>query len=155
MMLVERILVLTTTLLTILAGVGWFTSAPRRAPPPRSSVNAVRDIGVPTAESIDAAAGVVAQTDPFRLDRRPTSVPYRPDLEGVVPPPKPAKPVLVLEGVVGNVALLDGAPGHGETAIVHVGDTLGGLRVRRIGRDTVLISGADTTWRLTLRQAWP
>jgi hypothetical protein len=154
MTLVERGLVLITILLATAAGVGWLTNAPRRAQSPRSSVDRVSDIGVLPAESIDAAARVVAQTDPFRLDRRPAPVRYRPDLEGVVPTPKAVEPALVLEGVVGNAALLDGAPGHGETAIVHVGDTLGGLRVRRISRDTVLISGADTTWRLTLRQAW-
>jgi hypothetical protein len=68
--------------------------------------------------------------------------------------PKPLKPQLVLEGLVGHAALIDGVPGHAMTAIVHVGDTLGGLRVRRIGRDTVTIIDSDTTWRLTLRRAW-
>jgi hypothetical protein len=153
MTVVERGLWLATVILTTLASVGWFASAPlERAT--RTTVRGVSDDRVPPADSIDAVARVVAETDPFRLDRRPTSVPYRPDLEGVAPPPKPAKPVLVLAGLVGNAAVVDGVPGHSETAIVHVGDTLGGLRIRRIGRDTVLISGADTTWRLTLRHAW-
>jgi hypothetical protein len=103
---------------------------------------------------IDSAAHEVAATDPFRLDRHPASVAYRPDLEGVAPPPKPPKPQLVLEGLVGGAALIDGAPGHPATTIVHVGDTLGGLRIRRVGRDTVIVTGADTIWRLTLRRAW-
>jgi hypothetical protein len=79
---------------------------------------------------------------------------YQAALEGVAPPPKPPKPPLALVGLVGGAALIDGAPGHATTAIVHTGDTIGGLRVRRVGRDTVIVTGADTTWRLTLRQLW-
>jgi hypothetical protein len=97
---------------------------------------------------------VAAEADPFRLDRRPALVRYRPDLEGVVPPPKPPKPTLVLEGLVGHAALLDGVPGRSATVIVHARDTLGGLLIQRVSRDTVVVSSADTTWRLTLRHAW-
>ena len=113
-----------------------------------------RDVGAAPPESIDVAAARVAEADPFRLERKPAAIAYRPDLEGVAPPPKPPKPQLVLEGLVGGAALIDGAPGHPATTIVHVGDTLGGLRIRRIDRDTVIVSGSDTTWRLTLRHAW-
>jgi hypothetical protein len=96
----------------------------------------------------------VAETDPFRLDRRPALVAYRPDLEGVAPPLKPPKPSLVVSGLVGSAALLDGVPGRSTTVIMHAGDTLGGLRLRRITHDTVIVSGSDTTWRLTLRRTW-
>jgi hypothetical protein len=154
MMLVERGLLAAAAGFAALAVVGWCASLPRSAPTPRTGVGDVADIGVAAPESIDAAARVVAATDPFRLDRHPASVAYRPDLEGVAPPPKPPKPQLVLEGLVGGAALVDGAPGHPATAIVHVGDTLGGLRIRRVGRDTVIVTGADTTWRLTLRRTW-
>lgn len=141
-------------LFATLACVGWLASAPARAVHPRLAIDRVSDLGAPPAESIDAAARVAAETDPFRLDRRPSSVPYRPDLEGVATPPKPPKPALALEGLVGNAALIDGVPGRSATAIVHTGDTLGGLKIRRIGRDTVVVTGADTTWRLTLRHVW-
>jgi hypothetical protein len=154
MMLVERGLVVAAVILAALAGIGWYAGAPRPEPSPHMAVSGVSDIGVPPAESIDAAARAVAVSDPFRLDRHPASVAYRPDLEGVAPPPKPPKPALALAGLVGEAALIDGVPGRSGTAIVRAGDTLGGLRIRRIGRDTVLISGADTTWRLTLRHAW-
>ena len=137
-----------------MAAVGWFASEPNLRPSARSGVGGIVDAGVPSKETIDSSAGIAAQTDPFRLERRPTSVAYRPDLEGVAPPPKPPKPVLVLDGLVGGAALIDGAPGHPTTAIVHAGDTLGGLRIRRIGRDTVIVTDQDTTWRLTLRHAW-
>jgi hypothetical protein len=154
MTLVERGLVAVAVGLATLAVVGWCASAPRAAAASRTSIGAIADIALAPPESIDAAARVAAETDPFRLDRRPASVAYRPDLEGVAPPPKPPKPQLVLEGLVGGAALIDGAPGHPTTAIVHVGDTLGALRIRHIGRDTVIVSGADTTWRLTVRHAW-
>jgi hypothetical protein len=150
----ERGLLVATSVLTTITAVGWYASAPNVRPSSRVSVGGVSDVGVAPKEVIDSSARVVEETDPFRLERRPTSVAYRPDLEGVAPPPKPPKPVLELEGLVGSAALIDGAPGHPVTAIVHTGDTLGGLRIRRVGRDTVIVTGQDTTWRLTLRHAW-
>jgi hypothetical protein len=86
-------------------------------------------------------------------------VSYRPELEGVAPPPKPPNPPLALVGLVGSgrsqwAAALDGIPGRTGTTLVHVGDTLAGLRIRRIGRDTVIVTGPDTTWQLTVRRAW-
>lgn len=151
---VERVLMVTTATLAALAAVGWYSNVRAGAWASESLVGAASDVGAPRPESIDVAAARVAETDPFRIERKPAAVAYRPDLEGVAPPPKPPKPQLVLEGLVGGAALIDGAPGHPATAIVHVGDTLGGLRIRRVGRDTVVVTGADTTWRLTLRQAW-
>jgi hypothetical protein len=154
MMLVERGLLAAAMGCATLAVVGWCASVPRNAATPRTGIGDVADVGVAAPQLIDSAAHEVAATDPFRLDRHPASVAYRPELEGVAPPPKPPKPQLVLEGLVGGAALIDGAPGHPATAIVHAGDTLGGLRIRHVGRDTVIVTGADTTWRLTLRRAW-
>jgi hypothetical protein len=151
---IEQVLMIVTTLLGSIAGVGWYASVPNGSSTARSTVGGGSSVGVTPPESIAAAAAHAAETDPFRLDRRPAAVAYRPDLEGVAPPPKPPKPRPVLGGIVGGAALLDGIPGQSGTAILHTGDTLGGLRVRRVGRDTVLLTGADTTWRLTLRQAW-
>jgi hypothetical protein len=37
---------------------------------------------------------------------------------------------------------------------VRRGDSLGTLIVRAVGRDTVTINGADTTWRLTVKRSW-
>ena len=150
----EQGLLVATSVLATIAAVGWFASEPNARSSASSGLGGVTDVGVVAREVIDSSARVAAETDPFRLERRPTSVAYRPDLEGVAPPPKPPKPVLVLEGLVGSAALIDGAPGHPTTAIVHAGDTLGGLRIRRVGRDTVIVTDQDTTWRLTLRHAW-
>jgi hypothetical protein len=154
MMRVERGLLLVAVLFATIACVAWYTSMPPRVAARGAAIGHVTDDRVLPAESIDAAARIAAATDPFRLDRRPASVAYRPDLEGVAPPPKPAKPQLILAGLVGPAALLDGVPGRSATSIVHSGDTLGGLRIRRVGRDTVVVTAADTTWRLTLRHAW-
>jgi hypothetical protein len=152
---IEQSLVVLAVILATVASVGWYASGPRAGSVTPSRAIGAADIGVARPESIDAAARAVAETDPFRLTRKPASVAYRPELEGVALPPKPPKPQLVLGGIVGSAALLDGVPGQTMTAILHVGDTVGGLRIRRIGRDTVVVTGADTTWRLTLRQAWP
>jgi hypothetical protein len=150
----EGMLTVGTGVLVALAGVGWYGSAPRAGSSARTSPASAVDVGYAAPESIDAASRAVIETDPFRFARRPAAIAYRPDLEGLAPPPRPPKPVLGLSGVVGNAALIDGIPGHAATSIVRVGDTLGGLRIRRIGRDTVVVSGADTTWRLTVRRPW-
>jgi len=144
----------TTAVLAALAAVGWYSNVRAGASVGESLAWTASDVAAAPPESIVVAAARVAETDPFRIERKPASIAYRPDLEGVAPPPKPGKPQLALVGLVGGGALLDGVPGHPATAIVHVGDTLAGLRIRRIGRDTVVVTGADTTWRLTLRQAW-
>lgn len=150
----ERGLVLVAGLFVTVACIGWYTSVRHPEPLAWSNAGEVTDVGVAPADSIDASARNVVETDPFRLERRPSSIVYQPTLEGTTPPPKPPKPQLVLEGLVGSSALIDGAPGHPVTAMVHAGDTIGGLRIRRVGHDTVVVTGADTTWRLTLRQSW-
>jgi hypothetical protein len=38
--------------------------------------------------------------------------------------------------------------------LVRQGDAVGDLKIRVVGRDTVVIQGADTTWRLTLKRPW-
>jgi hypothetical protein len=153
MMPIERGLLVLSGVFVTLAVTGWYGGTPHSLAS-RPTVSTVADPGVSPAESIEAAARIVSATDPFRLDRRPASVAYRPELEGVAPLPKPPKPLLVLEGLVGHSALIGGVPGRSLTAIVSAGDTLAGLRIRWVGRDTVVVSDADTTWRLTVRRPW-
>jgi hypothetical protein len=38
---------------------------------------------------------------------------------------------------------------------VRQGDTLAGLTLRRVSRDTVLVRGMDTIWTLTVKRTWP
>jgi hypothetical protein len=111
----------------------------------------------PSALLLTASEAFVAR-DPFRLERKPSGVPYGPSLDGAPPPPpRPPRPTLVVAGIVGGPpweALLEGIPGREGSALVRRGDTLSGLRVRSITRDTVRITGMDTTWTLTVRRAW-
>lgn len=113
-------------------------------------------------DSVRAAAARVVEHDPFRLDHHPATVHYRPEQEGGAqqsppPPPKPPKPHLALSGIVGGPpwsAILDSVPGRDGGVLVRKGDTLGGLRVRSVGRDTVIVQGADTVWKLTVKRPW-
>jgi hypothetical protein len=140
--------------------VGWraATAVPTRDA--RSAVPAAHMDSVADSQAVRTTGAQVAATDPFRLDRHPSSVPYRAGVEYVAPPAAPPKPALVLKGTVGTgqarvwAAMIDGVPGHEGTAVMHVGDTLGGLRIKRVERDTVVVIGMDTTWKLTVRRAW-
>lgn len=112
-------------------------------------------------ESLSTAAARLVQHDPFRLDRHPTATPFRAELAAVTPPvapPRPPHPMLLLAGVVGGPpweALLDGVPGHDVGTLVKKGDVLGDLKIRSIERDTVVVQGVDTIWRLVLKHPWP
>lgn len=109
-------------------------------------------------ELLLAAAEVVVANDPFRLERRPSPVSYSPAMEGAPPPPpRPPRPALAVSGIVGGPpweALLEGLPGRQGSVLVRRGDTVGGLRIHSITRDTVRITGMDTTWKLAVRRAW-
>jgi hypothetical protein len=112
-------------------------------------------------ESLTAAAELLVEHDPFRLDRHPSATPFRAELAVIAPPAAPAKPphpALLLAGVVGGPpweALLDGVPGHDASTLVRKGDVLGDLKIRSIERDTVVVQGADTIWRLVMKHPWP
>lgn len=127
------------------AGSHGLDAAPRAAMRERSDV------------LLTAGEGLVAR-DPFRLERRPSAVPYSPALESApAPPSRPPRPALAVAGIVGGPpweALLDGVPGRQGTVLVRRGDTLGGLRVRSVAKDSVRITGMDTTWVLTIRRVW-
>lgn len=109
-------------------------------------------------EVLVAAAEVLVARDPFRLERRPSAVAYTPALESAPPPPpRPPRPTLAVTGIVGGPpweALIEGMPGRQGSVLVRRGDTLSGLRVRSVTRDTVRITGMDTTWALGVRRAW-
>lgn len=108
-------------------------------------------------QALLAAGEIVVARDPFRLERRPSAVAYAPSLEGAPPPPRPPRPALAITGIVGGPpweAFLDGVPGRQGSVLVRLGDTLSGLRIRSVTRDSVRITGMDTTWVLAVRRAW-
>jgi type II secretory pathway component PulC len=149
-------------------GVALTVLAFRATPwPSLTAVPAVGRVALQSAanrDTLSRATDHLVDTDPFRLDHRAAAVAYDPSLTGKDGAPvaivRPPRPTLVLKGIIASghppvrTAMLDGVPGRAATAIVRVGDTLSGLTVRHIGRDTVVVSATDTTWRLTVRQAW-
>lgn len=107
--------------------------------------------------AIHDAATQLDTDDPFRTAHRPADIPYRGDASGAPAPPPPPLPVLIVEGIVGGPpwrAVLEGIPGHQSPTVVEAGQVIAQLRIRRITRDSVVVSSADTTWRLAVRRAW-
>jgi hypothetical protein len=104
-------------------------------------------------------AAALRERDPFRFDRRPTDVRYNPwePVSSSVAAPRPARPALAVVGIVGGPpwnALVQGIPGREGGALVTTGDTVNGIRIVRISRDTAYLAGFDTTWALTPRRSW-
>jgi hypothetical protein len=111
-------------------------------------------------DSLAAAAALVVQSDPFRVSHQPATQNFGAASDALMPaPPRAARPPLLLQGVVGHPgrweAVVAGIPGREGGIVVRVGDTLAGLRIRRIDHDTVIVVAADTIWRLTVKGAWP
>jgi len=150
-----------TIVVVLLLPLGWRLGASSSGSAIRPLPGGERAISRVPADTVREAAARVAEHDPFRIDHRPATVPYRPELEGGAPqpppPPKPPKPHLALSGIVGGPpwsAILDSVPGRDGSVLVRKGDTLGGLKVRSVGRDTVIVQGADTVWKLIVKRAW-
>lgn len=98
-----------------------------------------------------------AEHNPFRLNHQPaTSAAVANDASGGVVTAMSLRPSLVLKGIVGGAptwqAVIEGIPGRQGSVAVAKGDTLAGLRIRRVGRDTVVVEAGDTTFRLTLQR---
>jgi hypothetical protein len=106
---------------------------------------------------LDSLARVVRERGPFRVDGQPSGVPYDPGrMDAALAGTLVARPALRLRGVIEGttpVALLEGVPGLEGPILVGVGDTVRGLRIRRIGGRTVTVTGMDTTWVLSLQEA--
>ena len=49
------------------------------------------------------------------------------------------------------LAAIEGVPGREGAAVLGVRDTAGGIRVRRIERESVTLAGHDTVWNLRIR----
>jgi hypothetical protein len=128
-------------------------AAASRSSNPNVAAFAVRPSA--SGDSLAAAAKFTAQHNPFRLERKPATVAYSPELEGVVPVAvRPVRPMLALRGIVGGPpwsAIVDGIPGRDASILLRQGDTIAGIVVRSIRKDTVVLKGTDTTWRLTVK----
>lgn len=103
-------------------------------------------------------AGSIVAGNVFRVGRGPALVAF--SLQTLDAKPVAAGPVhrpaLFVRGIVGPPwqALVEGMPGRNVAVVVKSGDQFGDLRIQSIRRDTVVVRGADTTWRLTVARTW-
>ena len=108
-------------------------------------------------DTLDAWESAIVDGDLFRASRSPSPVAFANAIEGAPPPaPKPPRASLAVTGIIGPPweAIVEGVPGRDGGVVVRRGDVIGELQVRSVRRDSVVIQGADTTWRLTVRRAW-
>jgi hypothetical protein len=146
--------------LFILGAVGlWRT--PVAAANSAGPVLAMTFAQLPDTNQLQRSARVVIASDPFRITREPSPLPFRPFGDRVAQsqpvPPSPPKPMLLLRGIVGGPpweALIEGLPGKNGTVVVRSGEKLGDLVIRTIKKDTVVVQGMDTTWRLVMVRTW-
>jgi hypothetical protein len=125
--------------------------------PRRETTATAAALGAPAQP--DSLLAALIGRDPFRVTRRPAAVSYDPVRLAQPATPPPPKPMLALSGIVwdnGNdpTALVEGLPGAEGPRPVRQGETIAGLRVKTIKVDRVVITGFDTTWRLTVREPW-
>jgi hypothetical protein len=113
----------------------------------------MREVRMYDAAQLTSAAESVAWADPFRVERRP-SVPIVDPLVAANSVTSPAVRLQVTGTGGGSPwrAIVSGIPGHEEGVLVSAGDTLGGMRVRAVKRDTVIIVTRDSTITFTLKR---
>lgn len=159
---VETILWALTTLAIAWGILGWGRAIPSAEATPSVVTSAPPAPHLVSSAALSAAVAETVENDPFRLERRPAAVPYGPEpLIGGVPlptgVPSPSRPELAISGIIGGSpreALIEGIPGRQGSVLVRQGDVVGDFRIQAIEHDTVHIEGADTTWKLTLKQPW-
>ena len=157
---VERGLWLITTILVALAVVGWHGGSATGGDEGRTAREGTGRLSTastsPESGALTTLAARIVARDPFRLERKPSSVAFGATPPAAVPVDPSRRPRLLLSGVSGPPwqAVLEGIPGREGSVVVRVGDVFGELRVRSIRRDTVVVQGADTTWKLTVRKVW-
>jgi hypothetical protein len=122
---------------------------PRRSPPSPAVVHPY---------PVDSFGRLALSRDLFRSTRRPATIGYDPQRAAVrAEASQVPKPALALLGLVGGAeatAVIEGMPGIDGARVVRVGDVVGGLRVKEIVSDRVVIVGMDTTWVLRVREPW-
>ncbi len=149
--------------LLALTGAGAVVAAARHPLAPHLHPSA-RPASAPSRRSRrtdpDSVLRVAVRIAPFRLRRSLPGVSYDPARTGeaiAAQPPRPPRPAISLSGIVSAAlpaAIVEGIPGVDGARLLVKGDTIGGLRIRRIGRTEVVVEGFDTTWVLTVKETW-
>lgn len=125
--------------------------------PPAAGAEGALVLSEPSHDSVNAAAAAVIANDPFRLERKPASLRF--GESPPQPPPQtltaPAPVRLTLSGTIGPPwqAIVEGIPGRTGGTVVRAGEAYGSLRIVSVGRDTIVVQGADSTWTITLKQS--
>ncbi len=146
-----------TLALIVAAVVGWRSTGLASATPHVRLPAAPSLTPAPSGSRLGVLASRIVARNPFRLDRKPASIAYGSASLAIPGAPMGVpRPPLMLSGVFGPPwqAVLEGIPGKQGSVVARVGDAFGELRIRSIRRDTVVVQGADTTWKLTVRRTW-
>jgi hypothetical protein len=116
-----------------------------------SSTASMDDVSMYDQTTLTRAADSVIANDAFRTERRPARIAFGMPPVTAGESTRPPRPQLTLGGIIGGPpwrAIVNGIPNHNGGTIVAPGDTLGGLRIRSIRRDVVVVQGQDTIWTL-------
>lgn len=118
------------------------------------------ELGRIDIQSVRRAAVELRNRNPFRMERRPTSVRFgSAEVAQVaeVVEVHDHRPNLVLSGIIGGppwIALIEGIPGREIGVALVQGEEVNGIRLERLQGDTAILSGLDTTWVLMPKQVW-
>lgn len=130
----------------------WASSARTRHLVVRASFGSAATVALFDADSLAEAIDVVRDRDLFRFPTPTggaTPVSANPTVM-----PRPVRTPLLLRGITGGPpwqVVLEGVPGRSGHLVLRSGDDIGGLKIRAVVHDTVIIRGPDTTWRLTMK----
>jgi hypothetical protein len=114
----------------------------------------------PSTDSMESAVETIADHNLFRPERASAEEPAQgpaPVQMGMPMPAPSTKPRLVLRGVIGGPALeaiIEGIPGHDGAVVLRAGQSVGGITLRSVRKDTAYARGFDTTWALPLARSW-
>ena len=150
----ESVLWTVAVLLGAMSVVAWRVARPEVLPV-RAPASQVTTAPAVPAESLGTRVLRVVATNPFRLERTPSRVPYGASASGqAVAVPMARIPDLQLRGLVGPPwrAVMEGATGTEGGVLVMAGDTLAGVRVLAVRESAVILRNPDTTWTLTMRR---
>ncbi len=107
------------------------------------------------AESLGVRVLRVVATDPFRLARAPSPVPFgSAPLGGARAPVAAQVPDLQLRGIIGPPwsAVLEHASLGVTGLLVRTGDYVAGAKIVLVGADAVTLRTPDTTWTIMMRR---
>ncbi len=157
----ERALWTTTVVSVVFAVYGARSSRTSHVPLSALGTFPRLDLRTPSSDSLLDAVGVARELDLFRPGRSPVDSAAIAPASGVMTGAlgggtlPTSRPQLILRGLVGGPSLdavVEGLPGVQGAAVLRAGETVAGITLRAVRRDTAILVGRDTTWKLTVRR---